>query len=321
MPVTLTVCSLVDTWCDGLSQRVGLGSSPASVSSVVVHRRGAGIVASCEDRSVSEDQALYVRDGDAFVGTICTKGSWHANGQSGGAVLALLGHVLEDIPTLVPMSLSRLTVDIVRPVPLGAPLHIAGKVLREGKKIQLVEFVVRAGDDEHVMARALRLRDLDITRLDAMPRSTTDVRPADLLPPPDALEPVDRYPGVPEFLRMGAELRRTVGPVNGVHGAWVRLRVPVVAGEAIRATSRTVLPMDCVNLIGLGERLSMASAINADVSAHVSRQPRGEWVGLTGNTYFDHGVAHGVSAATMSDFDGVFGVTSTSQLVQPRIDG
>ena len=55
---------------------------------------------------MSEQQALYVRDGDAFVGTSCTKGSWHANGQSGGAVLALLGHVLEDVQTLAPMSLT-----------------------------------------------------------------------------------------------------------------------------------------------------------------------------------------------------------------------
>lgn len=266
---------------------------------------------------MSEAQALYVRDGDAFVGTVCTKGAWHANGQSGGAVLALLGHVLEDVPSIVPMSLSRLSVDIIRPVPVGEPLHIATRVLREGKKIQLVEFVVSTGDGDHVMARALRLRDLDISGLDAMPESTSTADPGASIPPPEALAGIEHHPGVPEFLRIGAELRRTLEPIDGVHGAWVRFRVPVVAGEEIRSTSRATLPMDCVNLLGVGRRAFRASAINADVSAHIFRHPEGEWVALTGNTWFASSVGHGVSAATMSDALGVFGVTSTSQIIQP----
>jgi hypothetical protein len=92
--------------------------------------------------------------------------------------------------------------------------------------------------------------------------------------------------------------------------------VPVVAGEDVRPTSRTALPMDCVNLIGVDLDPSRASAINADVTAHVTRAPVGEWVALTGNTWYSHGVGHGLSAATLSDEQGVFGVTSTSQLVQ-----
>jgi hypothetical protein len=37
---------------------------------------------------------------------------------------------------------------------------------------------------------------------------------------------------------------------------------------------------------------------------------------MMGHTHFDHRVGHGVSMATMSDADGVFGVTSTSQIIQ-----
>jgi hypothetical protein len=129
--------------------------------------------------------------------------------------------------------------------------------------------------------------------------------------------PADDHDGS-EFPAVSAELRRTRQSVDGVHGAWVRLRVPVVAGEEIRQTSRVTIPMDCVNLIGASIDRSNASAINADVSAHVSRPPVGEWVGLTGNTWFAHSVGHGVSAATMSDAGGVFGVTSTSQILEPR---
>jgi hypothetical protein len=270
---------------------------------------------------MSEEQALYMRDGDAFVGTGCTKGAWHANGQSGGAVLALLGHVLEDVPTLVPMSLTRLTVDIVRPVPVGERLRVESAVVREGKKIQVVDLVVTTVAGEHAMARALRMRDADLTTLPGMPASTTDEHPATELPPPEELESTADLPRVADFLRYGADLRRTTEPVNGRHGAWVRLRVPVVAGEEIRPTSLTALPMDCVNLIGVNLEPARASAINADVTAHVTRGPIGEWVALTGNTWYSHAVGHGVSAATLSDRHGVFGVTSTSQLVQPAGSG
>src|SRR3954451_12774826 len=115
-----------------------------------------------ETEAEAEAEALYVRDGDAFVGTACTQGAWAHGGQAGGAVLALLGHVLEDIPTLTPMSLTRLTVDIVRPVPVGERLRVNTEVIREGKKIQVVDLTVAAGDVVTTRARALRVRDCDV---------------------------------------------------------------------------------------------------------------------------------------------------------------
>ena len=124
-------------------------------------------------------------------------------------MLALLGHVLEDVPTLVPMSLTRLTVDIVRPVPVGEPLLVATEILREGKKIQLVDLTMAAGETVTTRARALRIRDRDVTDLPGMPGSTSDRNPAATLPQPEELAGVELPPGVCEFLRLGAELRRT----------------------------------------------------------------------------------------------------------------
>jgi hypothetical protein len=262
--------------------------------------------------------ALYVRDGDAFVGTACTGSAWDEATQSGGAVLALLGHVLEDVPTLVPMSMTRLTVDIVRPVPVGEPLHVATEILREGKKVQLVDLTLTAGETVTTRARALRIRDRDVTDLPGLPGSSSDRNPAATLPQPDDLAELELPPGVCEFLRLGAEIRRTAGAIDGAFGVWCRLRVPVVAGEPVRDSSRAALPLDVVNLLGIGLDPTRATSINPDVSGHMNRAPVGEWVLLTGNTHYDHAVAHGVSMAVMSDVDGVFGVTSTSQILDPR---
>jgi hypothetical protein len=270
-----------------------------------------------DDREVTDDDALYVRDGDAYVGTASTGSSWYPDTQAGGAVLALLGHVLEDVATARPMSLSRLTVDIVRPVPRGRPLHVGVEVLREGRKIQVVDLTLLDGDVVTTRARALRIRDRDVTGLEGMPVSTTDENPAAALPPPEDLAGVEHHAGVADFLRLGAELRRTTAPIGGVHAVWCRLRVPVVAGEPVRATSRAALPLDLVNLLGVPLDPSRATSINADVTGHLTRAPVGEWVALTGHTHYEHAVAHGVSMATMSDAAGVFGVTSTSQVLDP----
>jgi len=263
---------------------------------------------------VDEDGSLYVREGDAFVATHSTRGAWH-DGQAGGAVLALLGHVLEDVPTLTTMSLTRLTVDIVRPVPVGVPLRVVPEVIREGKKIQVVDLAVVAGDVVTTRARALRIRDRDLTPYEGIPASTTAANPSAALPPPEGLDGVEHREGCAEFLRSGAELRRTSEPLDGVHAVWCRLRVPVVAGEPVRASSRAALPLDLVNMMGVELDPTKASSINPDVTGHLSRAPIGEWVALTGNTHYDHGVGHGVSVAVMSDAAGAFGVTSTSQIL------
>lgn len=283
---------------------------------MVAHRRS-GSVSAWNDHRVVEPESLYVRDGNGFVGTEATRGSWHDNGQSGGAVLALLGHVVEDVPSLTPMSLSRLTVDIVRPVPTGERLQIDTSIVREGKKIQVLELTVTTPGTEHVRARALRLRDADLREHEAMPVSTTAANPAAALPPPEAMPRVGDQPGGADFLRLAVEMRRSTDSDTGQHGLWLRLLLPVVAGEPVRPTSLAALPMDCVNLIGVPLERSRATAINADVSGHVARYPVGEWIALVGNTWFAQAVGHGTSVGLMCDADGVFGVTSTSQLVQP----
>jgi hypothetical protein len=267
---------------------------------------------------MSAEQALYLRDGEAFVGTTRTQGRWHDNAQIGSALLALLGHVVEEVPTVVPMSLSRLTVELMRPVPIGKRIYIESSVVRAGKRVQIADLVVRTSDAVYAIARAVRMLDADLSAVAGVPSTTTDENPSAPLPRPEELPALDCNSDVANFFKLGAELRLTTEPVNGRHGLWIRLRVPVVAGEAIRATSRATLLMDCVNLIGVRDLdASRVTAINPDVTAHIARGPVDEWVALTGNTWYAHDVGHGISAATLSDSRGVFGVTSTSQLVQP----
>jgi len=150
-----------------------------------------------------------------------------------------------------------------------------------------------------------------------LPISTTELNPsAALPPPPDGLDATENYPGVAEFLKTGAELRRSLEPIDGVHAIWCRLRVPVVAGQPLRATSTAAFPLDMVNLLGVTTLdPSRASCLNPDVTGHLFRGPVDDWIAITGHTYFAHDVSHGSSMGVMSDSEGVFGVTSTTQIL------
>jgi acyl-coenzyme A thioesterase PaaI-like protein len=264
-----------------------------------------------------EEPSLYIPDGDGFVGTHLIQGGWTPDEANGAMVLALLGHCLEDVPSLVPMTLSRLTADLMRPVPLGKRLQVSSSIVREGKKIQVVEMLLTVDDVVHVRASVLRLREADLSDLD-VPPSTSDARPGDALAARDESRTVgDGIPVLPGFMH-AVDMRRPSIIGGTGHGTWLRLVAPVVAGEPIRATSRLVVGFDFANLIGVEGHPDVVTMINPDVTGHVLRPPVGEWVGITGETRFNPAMGRGLSWANLSDDDGVFAVVSISQLIQPR---
>jgi hypothetical protein len=262
-----------------------------------------------------EAPALYLPDGDGFVGTILTQGGWDPGAQNGAVVLALLGHRLEDVPTLAPMGLARLTVDLVRPVPIGVRLDVRADVVREGKKIQVVLLEVVAGDVLHVRATALRLRTTDLGSAgEELLGPAPGLDDVVVLPAPESCMRVGQHEGAPGFLR-GIEMRTCPG-----QGVWIRLAVPVVADQPIRTTSRMTVGFDFAQLINadMERAMPVMTMINPDVTAHVLRPPTGEWTAVTGQTRFAPAIGRGLSSATLSDDTGPFAIASTTQLVQPR---
>src|SRR3954447_21396251 len=104
---------------------------------------------------------LFERDGERFVPTGLTRGPWDHNAMNGGAVAALVAwaaenHDDEGAPILEHHLLARLTIDLVRRVPLE-PLTVRTTTLRPGRKIQLLEVVIEAGDRVVTRATALRM--------------------------------------------------------------------------------------------------------------------------------------------------------------------
>ena len=80
--------------------------------------------------------AIFRVDGHRVVTGPKAAGPWDARMQHGSAPASLVTWAAERIPTSVPMHIARVSIDLMRPVPV-APLTLETEVLREGRKIQL----------------------------------------------------------------------------------------------------------------------------------------------------------------------------------------
>jgi hypothetical protein len=224
--------------------------------------------------------ALFEVDGDIVVPTEMTRGPWSPHAQHGGAPAALLAGVLEGVDAGPPTVTVRLTVDLMRPVPL-TPLRVRTRVVRPGKKVQLVEATLSDGDVDFARATALRLRELEDELESAW--SSPDVSP---FPPPDEARPgaFPRAIGGQIGFWNAIDMRPVAGElfVPGPAKVWFRLTVPVVAGRETLPLQRVAAAADFGNGVGSGIDRERFSFINADVSVALHRMPEGEWIGLDG---------------------------------------
>src|SRR6202163_1452281 len=99
--------------------------------------------------------AIFRVDGNRVVTSPDAAGPWDPGMQHGSAPAALVVWAAEAIPTPVPMQIARVTIDLMRPVPV-APLTLESDVLREGRKIQLCAIKLLAGGIVVVGATVLK---------------------------------------------------------------------------------------------------------------------------------------------------------------------
>ncbi len=253
--------------------------------------------------------AVFHRDGDLFVPTELARGPWDPNAQHGGPAAALLARTVERHDAGPPAHVARMTVELLRPVPMQ-PIEIRARTLRPGKKVQLVEASVLADETEVVRATALRIRN-------------ADVRFAD--PPDDRLTPGpgarrERFEDLgPLNFGFAMEMSQARGEfgVPGPAAVWFRLAVPVVAGEETTPLMRVAAAADFGNGISGAVTWEEHIFINPDLTIYLHRLPEGEWVGLDARTWPTHkGV--GIADAGLYDERGRIGRSVQALLLDRR---
>ncbi|QXC60697.1 thioesterase family protein [Aquihabitans sp. G128] len=209
----------------------------------------------------------------------------------------------------------RCTFDLLRPAPVR-PLDVQTEVVREGKRIQVVDTGLYDGDVCVAACRALRMR-----RGTASPAVAEDpALPALVVPPPPG-EPkwseaarTFELPGI-----MGAYDART--PVDGDPAwpttTWLRLRATVVEGTPTPAVVALAAAADFVSNSANHAGPESWTMINADVSLDVVREPTSDWLAVEVRTSFaPDGIGH--STGRIYDESGFVASAMTMGLVEPR---
>jgi hypothetical protein len=271
------------------------------------------------------DDALFQPDGGALVPTEFARGPWTPDALHGGPVAALLARAVESVPTDEPMHVTRLTVELLRPVPL-APLSLSTSVSRPGRKVQLVDVQISTGDRAVAWGRALRIRlqPSDLVGVDGPDASgiTGPVPGVDPEAPPGPDDgytspaPIGAYRA---FHNAGAQLQYVAGVFSGRGPAtvWVRLAVPVVPGEEPTPLQRAVAAADFGNGVSSELDFDHFVFVNPDLTVYLHRPPGGEWICLDASTRIGiPGV--GVAQSALWDLRGPVGRSVQSLLVERR---
>lgn len=261
---------------------------------------------------MSDQPALFVRDGPGWLPTGYSRGPWSPDALHGGPVAALLAREVERVEAPDPVRLTRLTVELLRPVPLE-PLRLTAEALRPGRKVSTVDVRVERADDGQVLAiaRAQRIRTAEVDFPDEGDTEVPDL--------PDELLDLSGWPGADQtaFHSHAVEHRFLRGMFGDAGPAfdWTRLRVPVVPDEEPTGWQRAAATADFTN--GISSVVPFdgrAMFINPDLTVHLWREPVGEWVGtdaVTRTAPDGIGLAH----TTLWDRTGRIGLAAQSLLL------
>lgn len=242
---------------------------------------------------------------DRFESTEYTRGPWSATSQHAGPPAALLGRAIE-ARAGEHLRVSRLTFDIPRPVPI-APLTVTTSVVREGRNVTVIEAAI----EPYLRCTALLIR----TSPEAAPETSAEV-------PPDFVDAEHR-----SFLPMpfdigyhtAMEVRFTAGSFAepGPATAWMRMAVPLVAGEEPSPLARVLTAADSGSGVSAVLDINRYVFINPDLTVHLFRHPVGEWVCLRATTSID-GAGIGLADTALYDAKGRIGRSAQSLLVTSR---
>lgn len=255
---------------------------------------------------------------DTFAATPAAAGPWSADAQHGGPPSALAARALERHEPAAGQRLGRVTVDILRPVPV-AVLTVRTRMVRPGRRVALLEAVLEADGQEVLHARGWRI---------AVPDGPVPVIPGEVAPPP--LPPaLPEGPGSPLSARLpGAH---TAGYLSTIEWrfldggfeqpapgrAWARPGVPLVAGEDTSPMCRALLVADSGSGVSAVLDPARFLFINVDLTVVLPRDPVGEWLLLeAATTTSTQGT--GLAETALSDLSGRCGTALQTLLVAPR---
>lgn len=269
----------------------------------------------------SSPASIFEPAGDGrFRPTALATGPWDPGALHGGPPAALAAGELRRAVASAGLGVeffpARLTVELLRPVPLDV-LEVRVDVRRPGRRICIADATLVAPDGTEVMAATLHcIRRKPFDRQPAVPASMP-ARPD--LPEGGVGLSKAMLSAPTAFHNAGVEHRAVVGTFESLGPAadWMRLTVPLVAGQETDPFERVVAAADFGNGISKLFAMDEVLFLNPDLSVFLHRLPVGEWICLDAVTRLGpDGV--GLAESVLFDEQGAIGRAVQMLLVEPR---
>lgn len=263
------------------------------------------------DRFATHDGGVrpvfFERDGAAYIPQEVARSPWNPRATNGVAVAGLLMHAAEDVDYPAPMLPAHVTFDILRPVPF-APTLIRSEVTREGRKMQMVECHLMAGDVPVARARVLRVREAE---------SPSNAQPMFYPQPEDS--PTRSFLPADYIMSDLIETRQVAGEPDqcGPGTVWTRLRADLTSGQPTSALVHAAMLADFGNGVSQVVDPREWSFANVDISLHMVRRPVGEWLLIEADAMVQ-GVGVALTNMVLADRTGAFGRAHQTLFVDPR---
>jgi hypothetical protein len=259
-------------------------------------------------------ESFYTRSGEgSFPATELTRGPWDPQAQHAGPPSALLGREIESLDDAGEFQVGRVVFEILRPVPIGE-VRIESKVLRPGRKVQLVEASLAGETGELMRATAWMLRRNELE----LPAGAVDESPAPQ-GPDEGWTPEFFPTGHDVGYQSAMEWKAVAGTFlePGPATVWMRMRVPLVAGEEPTPLQRVLIAADVGNGISAVLDYREYVFINVDLTVHLERMPEGEWICVDAVTR-PRPSGIGTAESVLSDQRGRIGRAAQSLLIARR---
>lgn len=260
--------------------------------------------------------ALFTRRGEFFMPTDLARGGWSDDAQHGSPPSGLMAYAVEQVPTAAKMQVVRFTIDLFRAVPL-TPLTVETIVRRDGRRLQVVDAILMAGDVMVGRASALKIRTTSIE----LPEQEEEGWQAP--PGPELADPVDggslfSHPDdLRRFHRDAVEIRTFDNSflAHRVGMSWFRLKTDVMEGEPTTPFVRLATLADMSN--GNAQMLDPREwlYVNPDITLYSHRLPTGDWIGMRSFSH-QHNTGIGLADTRVYDEDGLLGRINQSQIVE-----
>ena len=249
-------------------------------------------------------------DGHWFQPTEWCRGPWDADACHAGPPTGLMVRAIEGI---VALPLVRITVELMRPIPMSG-FRVQAEVRKPGRQVVLTEAEIY--DEDHVYARAFGLhlaeREMEV--------ATADVEVPDFdtaVPGPFPITYTAH--GLTAFnssIECRYDPRFSIGE-GGETLMWMRAIPSILPGEEPSPFQRITPLADSGNGISWNQYLDEMHFINPDQTIWLHRPPVGEWLA-------SHTVSHwqptGIGAAEASLYDtrGPIGGATQTLLLFPQ---